>query len=148
MGHWPVTDLVVQAWLASLPGLDAGMVGAVLPQDTSGWAQTGFVQATTVGGTPDQDTGLRPAHVQIDCWAVKPGSSKPPWFRANQLAELIVAACVDGTGQQATLTLGPSYDPARVLTVRPLGEPRRAPGDDGGFARYLFDIAVTWSRGG
>lgn len=147
MGHRPVTDLVVQAWLASLPGLDSGMVGATLPQDTTGWAETGFVQATTAaGGGPDPYTGLRRAWTQLDCWACRPGSGKPPWYRANQLAETILAACLTGAGQQDTVDLGPHYDPARILTARALTEPRRVPGDSGGYARYTFDTEIVWVR--
>ena len=125
-------------------GVSADMVGAKLPQDVSGWSSTGFVQATTAAGSPDPDTGIRPAHVQLDCWAVKPGSAKPPWLRANQLAETILAGCLDGTGQQATVDLGPHYMQARIFTVRPLSEPRRVGGDEGGYARYTFDAALTW----
>jgi hypothetical protein len=147
MGLRPVTDLVVQAWVASLPDFSADMVGAVLPQDTSGWSQTGFIQAAAVsGGVPDPDTGLRRSVVQMDCWAVRPGSAKPPWFRANQLTEAVLASCVDGGGQQATVDLGPHYDPARVLTVRALGEPRRIWGDDAGYARFQVDVEIVWIR--
>jgi hypothetical protein len=145
MGYRPVTDMVAQAWLSSLPGLSAGMVGATLPQGDS-WASTGFVQVTVVTGAVDPYTGLRAPQVQVDCWARKPESAKPPWRQANQLAELVVAATVNGTGQQTILDLGVHYDAARVLSVRALGEPRRVVDPDGSYARYSVDLGVTWVR--
>ena len=144
MGHKPVTDLVAQAWLSGLPGFSTGMVGAVLPQATDGWATTGFVQVQPVTGGIDPSSGLRTPHVQVDCWAVKPGSAKPPWYKANQLAETVIAATIDGTGQQTPVDLGTHYDPARILTVVALGEPRRVPDPDGSYARYSLDLAISW----
>lgn len=119
------------------------MVGAKLPQGT-GWAATGFVQVFTVSGAVGAYTGLREPRVQIDCWAVKPNGSSPPWGFANSLAENVIAATVNGTGQQTTVALGSHYDPARILTVRALGEPRRVPGDEGAYARYTFDLEIVW----
>lgn len=146
MGHLPVTDLVAQAWIASLPGFSSQMVGAKIPQGTS-WSSTGFIRVTPVAGEIDPYTGLRTPQVQVDCVAVKPGSAKPPWFAANQLAEKIVSATVSGTGQQTAVTLPSGYDPARIMTVRALGEPVRVRGDEGGYARYTLDLAITWVGG-
>lgn len=145
MGLRPVTDLVAQAWLASLPTLSAGMVGSTLPQGDS-WVTTGFVQVTVVAGSVDIRTGLRTPHVQVDCWARRPASTKPPWRHANQLAETVLAAAVGGTGQQTVLDLGVNYDRARLLTVCPLGEPRRVSDPDGSYARYSFDLNIVWIR--
>lgn len=144
MAHRPVTDLVAQAWLASLPGFTAGMVGARLPQDTTGWETTGFVQVFTVGGTVENYTGVRHPRVQVNCWAVKPAGASPPWGRANALAETVIDGAVNGTGQQTTLALGAYHDPARVLSVTVASEPRRLPGDQGAYACYTFDMVINW----
>ena len=53
------TDLVAQAWLAGVPGLDGAMVASTLPSDVTGWAVSGFVQVTTVGGSPDAYVPMR-----------------------------------------------------------------------------------------
>lgn len=37
-----------------------------------------------------------------------------------------------------------SYDPARVLSVWPVGGPLRVSGDPSGFARYDLDLELAW----
>jgi hypothetical protein len=155
VGHRPVSDLVVQAWLATVPGLSASMIGAALPAPNTngsiGWSTTGFVQSTIVSGQVEDPTGRRTTLVQIDCWATGlPTSRKPPWGKANQLAEHIIEAARAGTGQEQYVDVGAAgtdYDRARILTVLAADEPRRVPGDQGGYARFMHHLTITWVRG-
>jgi len=140
------TDLVVQGWLAGVPGLSEAMVASTLPSDVTGWAVSGFVQVTTVGGTPDAYVPMREPVVSVDCWAVAPNSSKPPWGKANNLAEHIAAACQDHRGCNRVVILPEGYPPVRVHQAYLLTEPRRIPSDDGAYARYQMDLALHWTE--
>lgn len=140
------TELVTEAWLSTVDGMPAGAVATTLPADNSTWAASGFVTVgPTVGGQPDVDVPMRRPVVQVDCWAVNPESRRPPWGRANWLAELIVAACYDTASMQRTLTLRPpGFPSARVLAAYPVTEPRRVPSDPAAYARYHLDLQVDW----
>jgi hypothetical protein len=53
----PNSELVACAWLAQVPGWNAGMVGTTLPRigpagPLPDWIVAGFVTVTVVGGTP------------------------------------------------------------------------------------------------
>lgn len=138
------TELVAIAWLGGVTGLTSAMVAATLPADNTTWAASGFVTVRTVGGAPGIHVPLRQPVVMVDCWAVKPGSSKPPWFQANALAELIDAGCRASTAQRP-VTLPTGYPTARVLSAYLVSEPRRAYGDQGDYARYTVDMALNWT---
>lgn len=143
------TDLVVTAWLASLPGLSSSTVGTVLPRpDANGnlsWGASGFVAVTTVGGTPGMYVPLASPVVQLDCWATNPGSAKPPYGKANALAELIRwAVYVRANFQRPLALLRPGYASARMLSAYLVTEPRRLYGDAADYARYQCDLAANW----
>jgi hypothetical protein len=133
----PNTELVSVSWLRSIPGIDN--VGTTLPKDIS----EGFVQVTVVGGTPDKDLPMARPVIQIDTWAGKANSNKPPWGHANSLAELIrMATFAPDVSRLLTMGVG-GYEKARVLSAYPVTEPRRIP-DEGGYARYQFDLQIHW----
>lgn len=143
------TDLVVQAWLSSLPFLNSGMVGASLPEKAdanTGIQTSGFVTALTVGGTPEMYVPERQPVVQIDTWC--PGlngpSKRPQWQVANALAERIVKACYSTSSFNSTLVLPTGYPTARVQQAHPLQEPRRVYGDRNYMARFHFDLQLYW----
>jgi hypothetical protein len=137
------TELVAAAWLAGVTGLSSGMVASTLPQDNSSWAASGFVTVRTVGGTPGMYVPLRAPVVSVDTWAVNLNSDKPPWGKANYLAELIDAGC-RASNVSRDLTLLSGYPGARVLSAYLLSEPRRAYGDQGDYAHYVMDLALHW----
>ncbi|MFJ8935356.1 hypothetical protein ACIRL0_06505 [Streptomyces sp. NPDC102365] len=146
----PTTDLVAVAWLTSL--FDTPIVSTTLPKtstdQTISWAATGFVVVSAVGGTPNWYMPMRNPVVSVDCWAVNPQSGKPPWGRANNLAETIVAACYDVPSISRPLTLPGGFPPARVLTAYPLGEPQRVRDDQASYARYNLPLALMWRAEG
>lgn len=142
-------ELVAVAWIKTVTGIDASLVATTLPgPDPSGnyaWAASGFVQVGPVsGGSPQLHYALREPVVQVDCWAVNPNSGKPPWGKAANLAEAILAATYATAQMQATLTLPSSYPQARMLTAHFVQEPRRMPGDDSSYARYSGDLQCHW----
>jgi hypothetical protein len=143
----PTNELVAAAWLAQrVEGLTAGMVATSLPADTSTWADLGFVQVQALpGGVPDLDVPIRRPVFQVDAWAVNPSSAKPPWGKANHLAELIRIA-VEGQAYSQPVTLPDAYTDARVLSAYMVSEPLRMPGDPSGYARFTFDLALDWVR--
>jgi hypothetical protein len=139
------------AWIGSLPGLSTQMVATQLPDDTSKWASTGFIVVTTVGGIQDAYLPVNLPVMQVDCYAVNPGSNKPPWFKANNLASLVQRGCWDRYHINRLLTItagGVTYPQATVLTAYLTTPPRRLYEDPGDFARYQFDLALTWITSG
>lgn len=143
------TDLVACTWLASLPGFSPAMVGTTLPRpDGDGvlsWASTGFVQVTAVvGGTPEMYVPLASPVIQIDCWATQADSDLPPWAKANALAENIRWGCLDPANFQRAITLRSGYAQARMKSAYLLTEPRRVPGDEADYARYLVNLTLNW----
>lgn len=150
MSTYPAnTDLAVQTWLSNLPFLNAGMVGAELPekaeQNTS-LAASGFVTAYTVGGTPQLYVPMRQPVVQIDTWGFPALSGRrPQWELANQLAELLVAACYNGTLIGSALPIGKNgYGTIRMMQAHPLQEPHRVYSDRAYRARFRFDLQTYW----
>ncbi|KND38482.1 hypothetical protein [Streptomyces acidiscabies] len=146
----PTTDLVAVAWLAGL--FDTPIVSTTLPKpnddQTISWVDTGFVVVSTVGGAPNSYMPMRNPVVSVDCWAVNPQSAKPPWGRASNLAEAILAGCLDVPNICRPLTLPGDFPTARVLTAYPLGEPLRVRDDQASYAHYNFALALMWRAEG
>jgi hypothetical protein len=148
----PTTELVARAWLRTASGFSAAMVDTRLPRDASSWADSGFVTVgnglappagAVVGGSIQPHCYVREPVVSIHAWAVHPSSGRPPWNRANYLAELVAAACEDKDSMQRLLTLPAGYHSARVLSAH-CPEPRRMPGDEGAYAHYQIDLVMHW----
>lgn len=144
------TDLVAVAWLGGVAGLSPSMVASTLPATTNAsWAASGFVTVRTSGGQSGVYMPVRSPVVTVDTYAVNPGSSKPPWGKANSLAELVVRGCYPRTdaervAMQRPLSLPANYPTARVLSAYVVSEPRRAYGDSGDYAHFVLDVALNW----
>lgn len=140
----PTTELVAVTWLKGLAGLN-NLVATELPADATSWAASGFTQvAGTVGGSPAIDYALANPVVGLDFWANAPGSGKPPWNKANQLAEIVRAGMMDHPAVPRLLVLPAAYNNARVISCYPLQDPRKVRSDDAEFARYTMDSAFSW----
>jgi hypothetical protein len=142
----PNTELVAMAWLRL--AVEVG-VATTLPSDVAPLRTSGFVRVATIGGSPNRDVPMRAPVVAAECWAAPstPGSSKPPWNRANGIAEQVVAATYDPAlmGVLVDLSGVGDYSPARVHTVVALTEPRRIENDPGNFGRYDIDLLLSWT---
>ncbi|WP_433242525.1 hypothetical protein [Actinomadura nitritigenes] len=146
MGFQPTNEIVAVAWLKTLPGVPSNGVATTLPGDSTTWQDEGFVTVTLTGGTPDIYIPQRRPVFQLDCWAVNPNSQKPPWGKANAIAEAIAAACQPHRQRQVfgTVTTPPQYDDARVQTGNLESEPRRVLADEARYADYMLELALYW----
>jgi hypothetical protein len=140
----PTSELVAVYWLKGLSGL-GNLVATELPASASSWSASGFTQVSgVVGGTPSIDYALANPVVSLDFWANAPGSGRPPWNKANVLAEVARAGMLDHPAVPRLLVLPAAYNNARVITVFPLQEPRKVRDDDAEFARYTMDSRFSW----
>jgi hypothetical protein len=149
VAYLPHDELVAVAWLKGIPGVPATGVGTTLPGDNSTWAASGYLQVSVVGGSPDRDVPMHRPLIQVDSWAVNVNGAKPPWGKANQLAEVVVAAGYgrqdDAAPAQRIVTLPANYQQARVHAAYVVMAPRRILEDDARFARYQMDLQMAWS---
>jgi hypothetical protein len=148
------TDLVGVAWLKTVPGLDPTAVATRLPKtggevDVTKLRTSGFVVwRSGLGGVSSGK--LRRAIGVAEFWAAPDaGSSQVPWGRASDITEAVYAELSDEFSTVAnavTVTLPGDYHPARVHTVRALGEPQKVEGDPSGFARFDINIEINWTE--
>ncbi|MGY6019592.1 hypothetical protein [Streptomyces spinosirectus] len=137
-------ELVAEAWLKTVVG---DRVATTLPKDNASWAASGFCTLVVAGGTPNLYVPLREPAIGVDCWAISPGSQKPPWQKAVKLAEAIQAACYDHPNIPQLVTLSPGYPQARVLSAYTTGEHRRVPDDPSSYARYSIPgLVIAWTE--
>jgi hypothetical protein len=145
----PTNELVGVSWISSIAGLQADGVATQLPASESSWSRYGFITVAVVGGSPENNTSIRRPVFQVDCWANNKSSDKPPWWRANVLAEQIRAATFDRQHSHRGVSVsagGSTYPNAIVLSATMMTEPRRGYGDPGDYARYLFDLQLPWTQ--
>jgi len=147
------SELAAVAWIGSIPDLSAQMVATTLPPDANAdgspasWLITGFITVAVVGGSPDIYLPVKKPVIQVDCWAARPGSNKPPWGQANVIAETIRYATLQRTGFNRPLTLGANgipYPGAVVTSAYFATEFRRLYSDAADYARYQADMALCW----
>ena len=139
MSFHPTTELVAVAWVKAATGFTG--VATDIPSDNSTWSASGFIQVQGVGGTPDTYLPVARPVVSLDFWAVSPNSSKPPWNKANALAEMVRAATYS-PGRPVTLPA--AYAGARVMSAQLLTEPRRIRDDNADFAHFQADLQISW----
>jgi hypothetical protein len=142
----PNDELVAIAWLdAAVSGITSAKVATTLPDYTS-WTDNEFYQIMQVGGSPNIDLPVNQPVISINCFAVAPGSTKPPWGHAHQNAMKVLAATYNRRPAAAAnlLTMPAGYGAALVQSVYPISQPRRLPSDPSQFAVYNFDFAMVW----
>jgi hypothetical protein len=148
MGHRPNARRVAAAWANGVAGIAPPKDPTTLPRDKTLWAAAGFVQVgPVVGGAPDIHVEQRHTIVEIGTWAVNLNSVKPPWGKANTLAELVIRGCYDprGGGRDVSGLLPAGFDGARVQTVYPTSEPREFSPTENTAALYKFELAINWT---
>lgn len=145
--RYATTEKVVTAWLATLPGITAAMVGMQLPApDTSNnlsWAASGFITPYGLGGAPNIYVPVAKPVVGLKCWAVDPDTGLPPWNLADNLAETIRAGCFNNGGE-LFLNIPYSDQNARLMSAYMLTEPRRSFGDTGDYACFDTEVQLHW----
>lgn len=151
------SELAVTSWIGSIPDIEAiggtQIVATTLPADVgpngepAAWLQTGFITVTVVGGSSPPDLPVKRPVMQVDCWATRPGSNRPPWWQSNVLMETIRYACLQRTGFNRVLGLsagGVQYPSAVVESAYFLTEPRRGYSDAADYACYSADVQFIW----
>lgn len=147
----PNSELVTLAWIRDIVetyGVAAGttLQGPDPETQILSWGDTGFVQTTVIGGSVNGTVPMRQPVMSIDCWAANVGKSRPPWGRANAIAEAIVVASrsVNWGDTQRPVTLPTGYGTARVADGSALTEPERRPADAANYAHYGFNLQISW----
>ncbi len=144
----PHADLVIRAWILAIPGIPVNGVGTTLPGSPALFSTDGFVQVEIVGGTPNADVPQYNPVASIYTWAVDINSARPPWGKANQLAEIITGACygnVDATTPvQRKVSLPDNYYDAEVSVAYAITEPRPMHNDDARYAEFQFDMQFSY----
>ena len=142
-------ELVAEAWLKTVVG---DIVATTLPKPsndgTLSWAGTGFATIVNAGGSPNIYVPLRTPVTAVTCWAANPGSQKPAWRKASNLAETILAACEDHPNvPKISLSLPGNYPRVQVKSAYVTGEPRRIPDDPSSYARYdIPGLVIAWTE--
>lgn len=138
----PGNDRVAVAWLETL-GLTADDIGMEIPPPAE-WAINGFVQASTIGGSPAVHVPMRNPVVQIDVWCCRLDSDQAPWGRAEDLDGQILEAAYAMTSP-AEPPMPAGFRPVRVHSVFAVSEGRRIDSDEAGYARVSRDMEIFWS---
>lgn len=61
-------ELVMAAWISSIPGFVADSVGPTLPPDDTTWREHGAVTMFVVGGTEDPYVAISKTVLQVETW--------------------------------------------------------------------------------
>ncbi len=144
------SELVAGAWLSQLPGLNSGMVGAMVPEKAEANASlvsSGFVTYSVVGGSPNEYVPERQPVLAVKTYGFAPdtASRKPPWNVANNLAEIIANSVYQLSNFNSVLAMpNASYPHAQVQSGKLITEPRRVYGDRAYWAVYLTEIQLFW----
>lgn len=152
-------EQVAIAWLRAQTDLANVGIGTTLPQDYESWAQYGFIQVAVTGrGHSNPEIGYRCPLMTAHCWATNPGKQRPPWGKANDLAEIVWAATqVDGNGIENLSTAITAAPKVRVLQTWGVQEPRRhrwgfptldtgAVINPGNTAHYTCEFEIAWAE--
>lgn len=153
------SEQVAIAFLRAQADLAGVGIGTTLPQDVTTWSNLGFIQVAVVGrGHSKPEIGYRSPVVTAHCWATNPNRQKPPWGKANDLAEIVWNACEYGSNGIENLTTALSGAPrVRILQAWGIEEPKRhrwgfptmdtgAVITPGNTAHYTVDFEIAWAE--
>ena len=143
----PNNDIVLKAFLrAFVPELATGsLVAARLPADRTVWAASGFVTFLSVGGVYRPELVQRRPVYTLSVWANAGDSARPPWGKANELAEAIREVADNRKGGNVR-PVGPNTHGRFIVSnFVVLNEPRKITGDESAYARFDLDVELWWS---
>jgi hypothetical protein len=147
----PTAELVALGWIKDVVTAYDIATGTTLqgpdPEtQVLSWGATGFVQCAVVGGSVNGTVPIRQPVMSVDCWAANVNGSRPPWGRANSIAELSVRAArsFNWGDTQRLVTLPSTFGAVLVRDGSVLTEPERRLADEAGYAHYGFELQVSW----
>lgn len=149
----PDAYLVAAAWFRQMLGLDSTQVGQILPPRgtpavPAPWITAGgFLELTSVSALAHPDElEIYQDVFQVDAYAARPNSVKPPYGIASLLCERAYAATKARAGCSVFPTLPAAYVRAHVRTVNGITRPRRFPDADAtGLARFQCEVMIDWT---
>jgi len=99
-----------------------------------------------VGGSVNGTVPVRQPVMSIDTYSYNRGGVRPPWGRANNIAEIIVRASysTEWGAAMGPVTLPSGHGAARVNAASVRTEPERRPADEAGYAHYGFELEISW----
>lgn len=147
----PNAEIVIVSYLKAL-NVNGNNVATDLPgPDVNGsypWQDTGFVRVGSVFEDINYYTTMREAVATIECFAYTKDANRPPYARANLLAEKIVQSTLPNQHYnvlKGKLELPSRYYPVSILDATIATGPRR---DvrlvQDNRAVYMVDLRIVW----
>lgn len=147
----PNAEVVVVSYLKAI-NVAGNNVATDLPapdgQGNYPWQETGFIRVGSIFEDINYYTGRREAVATLECYGYTPNSNKPPFPRANALAEKVVNATLPNQHfnvLKGKLELPSRYYPVSILEATISTGPRRdvrLVNDQR--AVYLVDFRLLW----
>lgn len=142
----PNAELVVESLLGRIFGT-TDHVASSLPDDFTKWVESGFVTYENLSGVPGVSLPTRNPVFRLSFWATtsRPGSTRPPWGKAYNLASIAEKAlqAPQVRGEFATRS---GYYPHVLITAYPTTDPARVNNDPSGYARVDMSVLVKWAE--
>jgi len=147
----PNAEIVVVSYLKAL-NVAGDAVSTDLPgPDKNGnypWQDTGFIRVGSIFEDINYYTTRREAVATLECFAYTPNAAKPPYPRANLLAEKVVNATLPNqyfNPVRGAIELPSRYYPVSILEATITTGPRR---DlriiQDTRAVYMLDLRILW----
>ncbi len=142
---YPNAEVVVTEWVRGLDDVTDN-VGTKLP-DTDTWSTDGFIRVAGIFENINYYTGVREAIATLEVYWWTPNMSTPPYPKANNLAEQVVAATMPPFHKvhKGRVTLPSRYYDVNILEATVANGPRRDPRPEyANRAVYLVDLRLVW----
>lgn len=148
----PNAEVVLVSYLKAINVVGNNVATDLPGPDTQGgnypWQDTGFIRVGSIFENINYYTGRREAIATLECYAYTPNSNKPPYPRANLLAEKVVNSTLPNQHfnvLKGKLELPSRYYPVSILEATIANGPRkdiRLVQDNR--ALYLVDFRLLW----
>lgn len=146
MPNHPTAEGVAVTWLKTLalPGVATSLPALTTWPVMSGTVR-GFAIVDGVVGSRIFDNGLRAPVISVSTWAAVPGSDNPQWGAANELAERVWEKTYERF-EPVRVQQSAGHAPAFVHSVYGVAESRRVFDPETGYAHFVSEVAIVWTR--
>jgi hypothetical protein len=147
----PNAETVVVSYLKAIDVIGNNVATDLPGPDTNGnypWQDTGFIRVGAVFEDINFYTTVRETVATIECFAFTPNASKPPYPKANLIAEKVVNSTLPNQHfnvLKGKLELPSRYYPVSILEATIATGPRRdfrLVNDNR--AIYMVDLRLVW----